>query len=1004
MAYQSAHTGAEVDAAVEMLSQIQQARDATAEDRAEVQVDTQEVHANAVQVAGLASVVANQATGVQALATEVEQAHFDTANAAATAVQAKDIAVTSASSAQAAQVSAYASEQVANAAAEQATDAADIVTALAPQISDDAASAASSAVSAAASAASAAAVVTGGTATLSPAPGKIPLADGDGKIADAWMPTTIARSNTVAAATEAAALAAARTAPFVDPAESNPSTRFDGSPLQIGDRYFNTTAQGEYLYTNAGWVLNDAVAAVAIVEARIDSLDADISVNSSADGIPRADSDGKIAKGWLPLDEFQASLSRRLHRKKLIKQLPIVFPDYVAIQTQYGNTYLYPQGFFVDEKANEILIAYNASGGTTNRHIVIYDLISAAYKGCFQLSLAATSGGGESFTVTYPADGKRYVVSKYDDSTIGFYDITVKPGNRALVVAAYTKNVPVYFQISGRNGQFMVEQPGPALGGATSRTVFGIYDEQFNRTRTFSYTKFDSGFQALEANALAPLIPKCQGIALGDGFVATAHGGIVVFNDPASTGKLYGYQGARIYSPDGRKLAESICEPFKMKAIFEANGLPTDRFEYEGVCVTDSGRIMTLNLHQSRFGAQATLTGIVIMEEFSSAIDAIDFTPAVYSFAHQDPARYENGIFPRGGDGQMRHPLTGTVFTSMDQILDYMYLMDGRNLSYYNGAVSVAPITGMLLDTFAEVTITNYNNSGFHVRAVSNNTVKTYEINGVSGSRTVKLLRQDANGLRLATEAAGTVDRVHRVSVENRDPSIQDILVVDAQSNSVNNDLRLGGGSTLYRSCTQIRLFTAPDIASASVERWQITAAGVLRPFADNTYSLGLASARPTQLFAATATIGTSDERVKSGIGRISDAVLDAWATVEFVQFKFTEAVDKKGSHAARIHFGVIAQRVKKAFDDAGLDPFAYSVLCWDEWEEAPEETETWPDLYDEGGNLIREAGSYTAPSIPAGDRYGIRYEEALVLEAAVMRRATERLESRLKALEEAAK
>jgi hypothetical protein len=299
MAYQSSHTGPEVDAAVQMLSQIQEARDATAQDRAEVQVDTQEVHANAVQVAGLASTVSNQAGTVQTLATEVEQAHFDTVNASEAALQARDIAVTSASEAQAAQASALASEQATATAVAQATDAADIVSALAPQVLEDAASAANSADSAAASAASAAAVVTGGTATLTPTPGKIPLADGGGKIAEAWMPSAIARTAAVTAATQAAALATERTAPFLDPADSNPSTRFDGSALEIGDRYFNTTAQGEYLFTSAGWVLNDAAAAVDIISDKISSV-------AKPSGIPLADPDGLIDEQWLPSSILRA--------------------------------------------------------------------------------------------------------------------------------------------------------------------------------------------------------------------------------------------------------------------------------------------------------------------------------------------------------------------------------------------------------------------------------------------------------------------------------------------------------------------------------------------------------------------------------------------------------------------------------------------------------------------------------------------------------------------------
>ena len=57
---------------------------------------------------------------------------------------------------------------------------------------------------------------------------------------------------------------------------------------------------------------------------------------------------------------------------------------------------------------------------------------------------------------------------------------------------------------------------------------------------------------------------------------------------------------------------------------------------------------------------------------------------------------------------------------------------------------------------------------------------------------------------------------------------------------------------------------------------------------------------------------------------------------VEYVQFRFNDAVEKEGD-GARWHFGVIAQRVKAAFEAEGLDPFAFGILCYDEWGERTE-------------------------------------------------------------------
>jgi hypothetical protein len=137
------------------------------------------------------------------------------------------------------------------------------------------------------------------------------------------------------------------------------------------------------------------------------------------------------------------------------------------------------------------------------------------------------------------------------------------------------------------------------------------------------------------------------------------------------------------------------------------------------------------------------------------------------------------------------------------------------------------------------------------------------------------------------------------------------------------------------------------------------------RAATDNAVTLGTPSNRWSVVYAGTGSINTSDEREKQQIQDIDAAALRAWAKVDYCQFKFTDAVEAKAD-SARWHFGVIAQRVKDAFESEGLDPFAYGVLCYDEWESEA----------DESGNVTREAGN----------RYGVRYEEALALECAYLR------------------
>jgi hypothetical protein len=157
-------------------------------------------------------------------------------------------------------------------------------------------------------------------------------------------------------------------------------------------------------------------------------------------------------------------------------------------------------------------------------------------------------------------------------------------------------------------------------------------------------------------------------------------------------------------------------------------------------------------------------------------------------------------------------------------------------------------------------------------------------------------------------------------------------------------------------------------------------------PETDNDTPIGRASNRPSVLFAGTATINTSDENLKSSIKEVDDKVLDAWEQCGYAQYKFNDAVARKGD-GARWHFGVIAQRVRNSFEAQGLDPFEYGILCYDEW---GEEAET----IDDDGNIVGR-------HIEAGSRFGIRYEEALCLESALLRREKLKVASKFAELED---
>jgi len=136
-------------------------------------------------------------------------------------------------------------------------------------------------------------------------------------------------------------------------------------------------------------------------------------------------------------------------------------------------------------------------------------------------------------------------------------------------------------------------------------------------------------------------------------------------------------------------------------------------------------------------------------------------------------------------------------------------------------------------------------------------------------------------------------------------------------------------------------------------------------PGVDNVTALGRTAKRWSVVYAGTGTINTSDAREKQQIRSLSDAEKAVAVRLKGMikAFKFTDAVALKGD-GARIHFGVIAQEVKEAFEAQGLVAESYAILCFDEWVAEPEGK-------DEDGNTTKQA-------IIAGNRYGVRYEELL--------------------------
>ena len=200
-----------------------------------------------------------------------------------------------------------------------------------------------------------------------------------------------------------------------------------------------------------------------------------------------------------------------------------------------------------------------------------------------------------------------------------------------------------------------------------------------------------------------------------------------------------------------------------------------------------------------------------------------------------------------------------------------------------------------------------------------------------------------------------------------------------------------------------------------SASKLRLDPGGTLRPTTDNTNSLGLATHRWSVVYAGTGTINTSDAREKTAPLPIDDTVLDAWGDVQLITFQWLESIRVKGEDIARWHFGVIAQQVRDAFIARGLDGTRYGLLCYDEWEDefepimAEREVTTVEYRVNEETGIAEEypithTEEYDTGEkrlvMAAGNRWGIRADQCLFLEAAYQRRRCDRIERRLDAIE----
>ena len=115
----------------------------------------------------------------------------------------------------------------------------------------------------------------------------------------------------------------------------------------------------------------------------------------------------------------------------------------------------------------------------------------------------------------------------------------------------------------------------------------------------------------------------------------------------------------------------------------------------------------------------------------------------------------------------------------------------------------------------------------------------------------------------------------------------------------------------------------------------------------DNTTALGVSGNRYTRLYAASATISTSDENEKSIISGITGAYEKTFLNLKPILYRWKNNDAKKHD---RVHCGLGAQSVLSAAKENGLTALTFAAICRDDLEEptADGRTERWGIAYEE--------------------------------------------------------
>lgn len=411
---------------------------------------------------------------------------------------------------------------------------------------------------------------------------------------------------------------------------------------------------------------------------------------------------------------------------KVLNKIPLRFSGYDALVTSSGNTYYYPQGLSLDDEYLYVLFSPTGSGDT-RRLVVIYNRTTNAEVRKFY----AGSAGGESIHVEKEGSN-RYLYAKASGSTMGKYDITTLPAEMSEKTPVSTYNVGLNYCFARNNNDWIIEQDSPTRSAATTREMFGIYNNDFSKVRRyFSIDPSVGGFWGMNLNFDTP---KRQGVVALNGNLFQVVGGNYFIGNEYTT---YRAQGVQQLTSDGNIAESYTYNPNELAAYLTEQGETVTRIEHESGFVYN-GKIYALVVYNFEVANTNGSEHRFCLVEYGGK-DA----PITMGQSGEIVTSRNNDPYMPPINGKLVNEYNGTPITTMKDLVKYMYNSSRSEVLFYSSDVTMKDENNNTIPGGVTVKVTSAKIGIYWIQYFQNRQSNTVLLTYVDGTNTFTIYNQN---------------------------------------------------------------------------------------------------------------------------------------------------------------------------------------------------------------------------------------------------------------------